>query len=223
MGLSIASSPSEPSADELDGRLRQLALVSASLGHELNNPLAYLIGNLELIGMRLSRTGGDDELSELLREASSGAERIRRIVSDLGLLGRAEGGDRGLDPGRCARVAVELCKAELRPRAQLELGLGPPAQCPGDAPALVLGIQELLLHAVSGLEPGRMSEHRVRLRTFTEGTRAVIEVGVEGPAPIGDRHLSLCRAALSRCGAELTQRDEEGLPLPLRISLPLLG
>ena len=79
--------------DELNVQ-RQLALHSAKLasigelaagiGHEINNPLAIIIGNLEfLLNHSLENYPHDANLQSYLQKSSLATDRIRRIVSGL--------------------------------------------------------------------------------------------------------------------------------------------
>ena len=76
---------------ELADRLTTLGTLSAAIGHELNNPLTYVIGNLShvLDGVVERRRALDDpDMIDAMREALGGAERIARIVRDMRSLGR---------------------------------------------------------------------------------------------------------------------------------------
>lgn len=60
------------------------ATMAAEIAHEINNPLTYLMANLQVLADRLP-VGTDDEsreIRELIDDALDGAERIRRVVKD---------------------------------------------------------------------------------------------------------------------------------------------
>ncbi|HXJ22565.1 MAG TPA: response regulator [Polyangia bacterium] len=61
------------------------ATMAAEIAHEINNPLTYLMANLQVLAERLPPAGADhksQELQELIADALDGADRIRRIVKD---------------------------------------------------------------------------------------------------------------------------------------------
>lgn len=69
-------------------RLAMLGRHAASVGHEINNPLAYIRGNLRYVQEELERTGAGpsgeerEELRTAVLEAQEGTERVRLIVKD---------------------------------------------------------------------------------------------------------------------------------------------
>ncbi len=60
------------------------ATMAADIAHEINNPLTYLMANLQVLADRIP-PGTDEEsrdMRELIDDALEGAERIRRVVKD---------------------------------------------------------------------------------------------------------------------------------------------
>jgi PAS domain S-box-containing protein len=90
-------------------RLGSMGLIAASIAHEINNPLAYVVGNtevalesLESVSSRLVGRGLNEELRfvrdavSALVEAREGALRISQVVRDMKLFSRG-------DEDTCAR------------------------------------------------------------------------------------------------------------------------
>ena len=113
-----SSRRSSSSAD----RLAAVGTLPAGIGHEINNPLASLILNLDAareIAARRARRAGRQRApssAELLGTAQEGANRIRRIVGDLKSLARDEGSARG--PTDVHKV-LELLPSRSRGRCQI--------------------------------------------------------------------------------------------------------
>ena len=76
-------------------RLAALGTMAAGVAHEINNPLAYVLLNLDWISRKLAGVAREpesiDALSEMLLEARRGAERVATIVHELRSFSRADG------------------------------------------------------------------------------------------------------------------------------------
>lgn len=106
--------------------LASLGTLAASIGHEINNPLAYTIHNLEYLSDLKSRipSPADDE-PRALSDALEGAKRVQRISSRLNAFAR-----RSTEPGpirveQTIEVALDLARSALRQVAQVEVTLKP--------------------------------------------------------------------------------------------------
>jgi PAS domain S-box-containing protein len=95
LSLSTVGTQEEAAPDDAD---EAAAVLPARVAHELNNPLASVITNLEL-AMRdiagASVTPPSDDLLEILQDARDAAERVRHIVRDFGTGSRRDGEVRG--------------------------------------------------------------------------------------------------------------------------------
>jgi CheY-like chemotaxis protein len=60
------------------------ATMAAEIAHEINNPLTYVMANLQVLADRLPVATDPDaqEMHALIADALEGAERIRRVVKD---------------------------------------------------------------------------------------------------------------------------------------------
>jgi two-component sensor histidine kinase len=108
-------------AATLNDKLALIGRMSASVAHEMNNPLAYVTLNLNLLDEQTTGPG-----QELVRATLNGVNRLARIVSDLSRAARGEADAPGVeDLG--ALVADEVRVARARSGSTVELSMAPTA------------------------------------------------------------------------------------------------
>ncbi len=187
-------------------RLAAMGTLAAGVAHEINNPLTYVLANVEhatetLLALREARRDGpqvdlglvpgagprpppdarglDDALA-VLRDAQEGSERIRQIVQDLKSFSRLEelsAEARGTaDLRRVLEFSAKLVKVELRHRARLELDLAEVPPVQGDEGRLSQVFVNLLVNAGHAIRQGAAAENAITVRLFVEGERVVVEV-----------------------------------------------
>jgi two-component system, OmpR family, sensor kinase len=161
----------------------------ADASHELRTPLTSILANLELLEASLAARAADPDEREIVAGALGSSRRMRRLVSDLLLLARADAGRAG--PRReCDLVEIATAAlAEVRPFAaghELVLaadGAVPVEGDPDDLHRLAVNLLENgVRHTPAGTEVVISVERR--------GDEAVLEVCDDGPgipAGIGDQ------------------------------------
>jgi PAS domain S-box-containing protein len=188
---------------ELGARMAQMdrmiavGTLAAGVGHEVNNPLAYVIGNLDFahaeVASLLAQGPGHareadrsvERLSALrcaLAEAKQGADRIRSIVRDLRTFAQVrEGEAQRLALPAVIGSALNLARGELRHRAQVVTEFGPTPDVYANESRLAQVFLNLLVNAAQAIPEGSAAENEVRVvtRTDAEG-RAVVEVDDTG-------------------------------------------
>lgn len=150
------------------GQLAAVAEMSAGLAHELNNPLAGVLGMVQLVAAR--RCGTPDEA--LLRTAEEQALRCKEIVATL--LRFAEGpadrlGDERqlIDLDQCLTDVLELAAPALRQRSvTVERTPSPtPLKVRGNAAQLGRALGQMLTAMKSLAEPGTSIRIEGRVET----------------------------------------------------------
>lgn len=178
-------------------RMAQMGLLAAGVAHEINNPLAYLLTNLDLVERRrlpeLARRAPDPALAkdlttvvEMVGVAREGAERIRDIVRDLRTFSRDDGSQGAVDVHAILDACVNVAWSELRQRARLVRAYGARAQATGSEARLGQVFLNLLLNAVQALPRERVEANQVTLRTEDGEHGVVVEVTDNGPGVAPD-------------------------------------
>jgi two-component system sensor histidine kinase PilS (NtrC family) len=128
-------------------RLEAVAELSASLAHEIKNPLASIRSSVEQLGRRAG--GGDDErlLSELVLRES---DRLSRLLNEFLDFARVRVAmSRPVDLAQVARAAVEIVRQH--PACTPETDIRVTGSCPtieGDEDLLHRVVANLVLNAV---------------------------------------------------------------------------
>jgi PAS domain S-box-containing protein len=162
-------------------RMASLGTLAAGIAHEINNPLAFVTGNLEVIEEAIDDPDAAIERAELraaIRDARDGAERVRKIVHGLRAFSRPDEDKRvALEVPAVLETAIRMVGNEIRHRAQLVREFGPVPAVTADDGQLTQVFINLLINAAHAIPAGRSDSHRITVRTRCDARgHAVIEV-----------------------------------------------
>ncbi|MBL8957345.1 MAG: response regulator [Myxococcaceae bacterium] len=221
-------------------RMAAMGTLAASVAHEINNPLAYVLEGLRSIERELG-AGTSPKVRQLLGDVKEGAERVRTITSDLQTFTRRD--DEPLcavDVSCAVRTALQMLRTQLEARARVALDLSSHVRVVASERRLVQIFMNLLLNAVHAVrDVERPGGHEIRITTRAEGADAVIEVSDTGPGvkaglaerifepfvttkPVGEGTglgLFVCRNLVSELKGriEVDQRREGGAVFRVRL------
>jgi signal transduction histidine kinase len=187
----------------------------ADASHELRTPLTSILANLELLEARFDRRGSDGEEAEIVAGAHGSSRRMRRLISDLLLLARADAGRTGPRRGCDLTAIATAALAEVRPVAP-----GHDLLFEGDGPVTVDGepddLHRLVLNLLENAIRHTPAGSTVTLEVAAAGAEAVVEVCDDGPglpADVGDQIFS--RFVRGGGPADLTADSGTGLGLAI--------
>ena len=134
------------------------------------------------IESKLDASGGLELASELLADATEGAQRIRDLVRDLLSLSRC--GERGtarLAIGDVLEQTVRLVSRALAARAELVRDFQATREITGDRTRLGQVFLNLLQNAIDACASASGGAHRIHVRTRDTSTGVRIEIEDTGP------------------------------------------
>ena len=163
-------------------RLASMGTLAATIAHEINNPLTYILGSLELVaaGLTRSRTTGAQGLAGHIESAREGADRVRRIVRGLQAFSRKD--DDGLEPTdvhAAIEHAIAMTGNAIRQRARLVRHLEPVPPVLANDLRLGQVVVNLLMNAAQAIKEGAPDANEIRVRTSCDDERGEVVVAVE--------------------------------------------
>ena len=240
---------------EAERKIRQLQKVqalgrlSASVGHEINNPLCFVMGNLELIAERLTRLRADPTAEQLwsdvlagLDTATAGAERIAKIVEEMRGIVQADEQVERADVAAALEAATALTQNEIRYRARLTVQRQPVPPLRIGQRALEQVLVNLLINAAQAITRGSADANEIGV-DVTAGPAGWVGIeirdtghGIDAAAmervfepfyttkSVGQGTglgLPLCHELIGAAGGRLSLRSEPGRGTVVRIELPV--
>jgi PAS domain S-box-containing protein len=231
-------------------RLASVGTLAAGVAHEINNPLAYVLSNLEYARRRFSECAPmiDDldaraRIAESLEHARDGAVRVQTIVRDLKTFSR--GGDESRENvylERAIEAALTMAYPLIRGRAKILRDYQPTRAVWADEGRLAQVFLNLVINAAQAIPDGAPAANEIRVRVFeTPDERVCGEVSDTGEG-IEQEHvqrvfepffttrssgvgtglgLSVCHGLVTSFGGEITVESQRGTGTTFRVLLPL--
>jgi signal transduction histidine kinase/ActR/RegA family two-component response regulator len=171
-------------------RLSSLGVMAAGLAHEVNNPLASLLGNLELASRRCNELLHELEgpqaqvLSNVMRfmsDAQAGGTQIAEVVRGVSAFVRPDT-ERvvSFDVQAVLESSLRLAANELRHRARLERAYCQVPHVIGNESKLSQVFLNLLINAAHAVGDDNRSG-LIRVAVRSSGDRVVVSIADNGP------------------------------------------
>lgn len=229
-------------------RMASVGMLAAGVAHEINNPLACVLANLDLICREFVDREPDGsvrdshELREMLDDARTSADRVRQIVRDLKIFSRHEDARPGaVDIQKVIESSLRMAWNEIRHRARLVKDYGTIALVEGSESRLGQVLLNLIVNAAQAVPEGNADGNTIRIATSVDKSgRIVVEIsdtGIGIPAE-NLRHLftpffttklpgvgtglglAICHRIITGFGGEIRVESEEGKGTTFRVILP---
>ena len=184
-------------------RVASLDRVAAGIGHEINNPLAFVLLNVSLAHARIRKLQGSElapgaakgpapavleavkkelwDVQDTLADSLVGLERIRGIVDNLQVFSRKAGVKR--DAVQIETVldeSIAMARKQIQYRARIEKRYGAVPAIEGNAGALGQVFLNLLINAAQAIPEGHVDQNEIAIVTSFDGTDVLVEIGDTG-------------------------------------------
>jgi PAS domain S-box-containing protein len=234
----------------LSDRMASVGTLAAGVAHEINNPLASVIANLDMAMqdiVALSETSTlPPDLSEELKDARVAADRVREIVRDLKIFSRGEEDRHGpVDVEHVLESTLRMAWNELRHRAKLVKHYTKVPQVDANDSRLGQVFLNLIINAAHAIPPGNYDANEIRISTAVDPltNRVVVSIKDTGTGiplevrprlftpffstkPVGvgtGLGLAISHRIITQFGGTITYDTEVGKGTEFHISLPIAG
>lgn len=168
---------------ERANRMSSIGVLAACIAHEVNNPLAYLAGNLAFLDERAQRNAHvDEEHVGALADAINATERVRSIVAELKHYSREDREiAQTLRPSKVVTEALKIVRNEVRHIASVSTTIEDEGiHVAAASNRLVQVIVNLLLNAAQAF-PAERGSNTIEVRVSRSGDDVSIAVIDNGP------------------------------------------
>ncbi len=147
----------------LSERVESLGTLASGMAHELNNPLAYALTNVELAREQLP-SAAVAAVRPYLDAASEACRRVGKIVEELKGFSSPPGPTTAVSLSAVVEAAARMAAHQVRNRARLRVELPEGLWVEGDETKLCQVVLNLLVNAAQSIDAGRADEHEIRVR-----------------------------------------------------------
>jgi two-component system, NtrC family, sensor kinase len=185
-------------------KMASLGIITAGIAHEINNPLSYVLSNIEVLEdylqqislfhspltsrekreeMKIERVLND--LSPLISETLSGAERVRDIVRGLQSFSHLKPTAKNdFDLNECIHESIKLLSNEIKYRCTLKINLGLIPKLNGFSNQITQVITNLALNSLQAMDGffGNL-EIRTFLNAETSAVHLIVSDSGKGIQP----------------------------------------
>ncbi len=197
-------------------RLSAISVLAAGVAHEVNNPLTFILMNLQLAQGELAVMSSDhrvEPILEKLHNAEAGVQRVSSIVQTLRQLTRHERSQGApVDVTAIVDSSLRMLSNVVDSKAKLTCVHHDSLRVRTDAARLGQVVINLVHNAALAFDTASVADNRIEVSTCRDGQMAVIEVRDNGVGIAAEHHEAVFDAFFS------TRLAQDGTGLGLTIS-----
>lgn len=227
---------------QLQSHLASMGTLAAGVAHEINNPLTYVLGNLDFLrDYMVANNACGPEQVEAIDAAITGGNFLREIVADLKAISRMDANESACDPGEVVRIATRMAMSDLRHRCILDLDLKDVPRVPISSARLTQVVLNIFTNAARSFTAADRSMNHISVSSTRSGEGVELKIADNGSGisqddlkrvfePFFTRNhstggtglgLSICRRILSEAGGTLHIDSEMGKGTTVTVYLPM--
>jgi two-component system cell cycle sensor histidine kinase/response regulator CckA len=161
-------------------RMASFGMLAASVAHEINNPLAAMMINLELISRDLatySSSAENERVRKELEGAREGGRRVTQVVRDLKIFSRSSETLTRVKLRSVLESSLRMAGNEIRHRARVKTAFADVPTVDGDESRLGQVFLNLIVNAAQAMSGGDAEHNELRVETsLDEQGRVLVSV-----------------------------------------------
>ncbi|HEY4178233.1 MAG TPA: response regulator [Kofleriaceae bacterium] len=228
-------------------RMASVGTLAAGVAHEINNPLASVIANVDMALQDVialpDKSGLPPDLIDELEDARTAADRVREIVRDLKIFSRAEEERHGpVDVEHVLESTLRMAWNELRHRAKLVKNYHKVPLVEANESRLGQVFLNLIINAAHAIPTGNYEGNRITITTSYDPKGSVVvsisDTGTGIPVEVRPRlftpffttkpvgvgtglGLAISHRIITQLGGTLTFDTEVGKGTDFKVTLPV--
>jgi signal transduction histidine kinase len=184
----------------ISDRMASVGTLAAGVAHEINNPLAVVLGNLQSMSKDVQQIARGLEslqdsagtmsttriarlqstaaaLADALRDADEAGERVRTIVRDLRVFSRSEGEIReAVDVHGVLESSLRMARNEIRHRATVVRRFGDVPRVYANEARLGQVFLNVIVNAAQAIPEGKANENTIVIATRRLAEMVAVEI-----------------------------------------------
>ena len=235
----------------LQDRLLNNGVLMAGVAHEINNPIAWILSNLNYLNKQFIRLKNEKKttahdwcnLEQVVMESIQGVERIRDIVRIFKKAGCInETSNTSVDIHTVLNLVIDMASLECKYRAKIETNfLSNIPQIIANSGQLHQVFLNLIINAAQAIPEGDIEHNKIRIITMVEKKKLRVDIQDTGeginpdiiphifdpffstkPTGIGTGlGLAICHEIIGNLGGKINVQSELGKGATFSVYLPL--
>lgn len=154
-------------------KLSTIGLLAAGVAHEINNPMACILANLDF----MSKKTNDASLKEIIHESLEAGNRVKDIVKELNVYPKKYNGVEAVNVCEVLDSAVNMTFSEWKDFITIE------KYYDSNIPEIVINrgklhqvFLNLIINAIQSMKKGDLEKNKIKLFVKTKEDKVIVEV-----------------------------------------------
>lgn len=151
-------------------KLNSLNSIVSSIAHEINNPLAIISGNIQLIECRVE----DASIQKKINTANDAVKRIANLISEINFFASIK--DASVAPLMFHKILTEITEKVIPPRIICEIDPGDDDNINSNDYLISVTLENVIKNSIEMISHRQVEDGKITIRYYTDFPYFVIEI-----------------------------------------------